>query len=288
MKKILFIIALFFVFSCDIQTGIIPPELSVSPNDDTLEISSISDVTFYVSGTADEDLTRFKIVTDPYVYGLDTLYPTFTHSMGVNAKISIPDVLPELTDDSLITVTFNLSDAFNSIEIIKYLRVVSGYGFISQDSTKLTYGGRDSLMFYSQNNKTALKYDQITLTNFDMVFIYDDSYGFVLASPDAFFVANNLISLAISGYAASGRNKTKMNKFSTDYNLVDARFLYNLTVSQTFINDDGGNGDGISDVQKDDVIAFENESGLKGIIHITDTDIAKKSLSFEMKIQRFE
>ncbi len=286
MKKILFIASLFLLFSCLPKQQIIPPTISVSPADSVLCISAITKVTYHIKGRGDEDLTAFKITTKPYIFYKDTTYGVFTHSMEYVATISIPDNLPELGADSLIAVTFTLSDAFNDAKAVRYLRVVPGYGSVLTDSTTMCYNS-DSAFFFSFENNRLYKYSEIsaTDTNFDLVMMYNSSDGFVFASPDAYYVSQKISDIGLS-YSGSGRIKTIMNKSTIDFSDVDARFLYNLTVSGSYINDDGNLGNGVAGLKAGNVVAFETHAKKKGIIKITNIDANLKTLSFKYAIQK--
>lgn len=283
MKNVMFILGLLLIFSCFPNQDIIPPDLTVSPSD-TTEISSISPVTFNILGFGNEELSRFKISTVPFVYSEDTSFVALTNSIVLKSKISIIDNIPELGEDSIITVTFKLIDKYNTTEIVRYLKVISGYGYVDEDSAKLLYG-TDTNFFYSCSTKSSFSFSEITKTNIDLVFIYDATDGFVLASPNAFYISDKLNFIGLF-YDATGRNQTKMNKFSTDFSQVDAKFLYYLTVSGSFINDNGGNGYGSSNLKANDVIAFETENLKKGMIKIISTSIPEKSITFKIKIQK--
>jgi len=282
MKNVLFILGLLLFFSCFPNQDIIPPDLNVSPTD-TVEISSISPVTYDISGFGNEELKRLKIFTVPYVFSKDTSFIALTHSFSFKSKITIIDDIPELGDDSIISVSFKLSDNYNSTEIVRYLKIISGYGYIDEDSEKLVFNSfTDTNFFYSCVTKSSLKLSEITKTNNDFAFIYDTTDGFVLASSDAFYISQKLHSF----YDATDKNQTTMNKFSTDFEEIDSKFLYYLTISGTYINNDAGLGNGISELKTGDIIAFETQNSKKGIIQILSTNIPEESITFRMKIQR--
>ncbi len=283
IKNILNLLLITILFAnCEPEPKMEPPTLNITPQD-TQEISSIFPVTFHINGFANEDLKSFNISTAPYFFEFDSIFGTFKHTLEMDITIELPELLPDLTSDSLISVTFELSDNYDKTTIIRILKVVDGFPPIITNSATLTYK-HDSALFYSFDTETALTFEQITDRNFDLILLKDDTYGFVLASPSAALPANTLTDIGYT-YSASNKNKTSMMNFNTNFDDVDNRFIYYLDVSNSYIDDNVGYGVGITNLEENDIIAFKTFSGKKGVMMITHIDSLTNSLSFSYKYQ---
>ena len=101
----------------------IPPELTVTPEDQQ-NISAINNVTYNIKGFGNEDLKSFKLYTTPYFYKFDTTFGTFVHSLNFEITLQLPEILQDLPDDSIITVTFELADSYDKTTVIRTLKVI--------------------------------------------------------------------------------------------------------------------------------------------------------------------
>jgi hypothetical protein len=277
-------ILMFFLFSCK-KPPMLPPSITVFPEDSIIQISPVKPDTFRIKAFSNEDLYKLEIYTNPNIYSLDSVFPTFTHSLDFSIIISVGDQIQSLPEDSIIKLKFTLRDHYMFDTVVKYLKLVSGYGKISEDSAELSYG-HDSAFFYSFESKVALTFNNIQKKKFDLIFIDDTSgsNGFILCSPDAFYPSNKLSEIAYN-YNATDQNHTKINGFATDYSDIDAKFLYNLDISDGYINDNEGDGGGHAHLKKGDILAFQLASGRKGVLKVTKLDSAKLKIGFVYKIQ---
>ncbi|MBN2893750.1 MAG: hypothetical protein JXL97_17910 [Bacteroidales bacterium] len=282
MKKIIFIIIVGLFVSCIQKIPPDPPILTVKPDTNVI-ISPIDPVTFVINGYSAEDLTRFEIETTPFFYATDSVFKSFTHEYNFEATLNFPEILPGLTEDSIVTVTFHLFDGFNSTLKTVKMRVVSGYPIIRQDTATLVFG-HDTTMFYASKYGEELYYISNEDLSIDFVLVYDNTLGFVIASPDAFYVSQKMVDLSYI-YTTIGKNHTKITKFSTTIGSVTPKFLYYMTVSDAYINDNAGNGVGEEDLKIGDMLAFKCGDGRKGVLQVTDVNHATKSLTFFVKVQ---
>ncbi len=284
MKKYVFIFLLIFMISCDDNVDLIPPRLTIS-YDTTATLSVISPIIVTVSGYANEDLVSFKFITQPYLFEYDTVFPTYTHNFTKEIEIKITDkYLENLTSDSLMTLKFEIKDGFNTVTDEKHIRITNAYPLYELSFSKLCYK-KDSAFFYSFDFKQSLDFQQISNSVFDIVGLYDDSLGFILASADAFYISQKLNELAYI-YDSSHRRHTSLQKLNVDFNDVTAKYLYYLTVGEQSIDDNGGNGTGVNDLKVGDVVAFKMNGDVKGVIGITGEDVTNKRMTFTVKIQQ--
>lgn len=282
MKNIFFLVLVSLFASCIVKVPPDPPTLTVKP-DTNVEISPISPVTFTIKGFGAEDLTKFEIETTPFFYKTDTVFQTFVHSYDFEPTLHIPELLPGLGEDSIVKVVFTLYDGFNAAQKTVNMKVVSGYPVISQDTAKLTYS-KDTMYFYSTRYKEEMYYESQEDRELDFVLIYDETLGFVLASPSAFFVSTSLLDFGLT-YNTSGKNHTRITRFTTPMGAVTPKFLYYMEVTDSFIDNNTGNGVGEENLEVGDMLAFETNDGRKGVLQVTSVNHNTKSLSFYMKIQ---
>ncbi len=250
-----------FVFSCK-EPDLIPPNMTVTPTDSLIIVSPLKPVTFEITGFGNEDLKKFEITTTPYLFSVDTEMTGFSHNFYYKKKVEIPDLLPNLGKDSLVTVTFSLSDSYNTTKQTRTLRITAGYPQLTEDTVDL-YFAFDSAMFYSALNKQKLTFVE-TNQDFDMVAINDDNLGFVIASPNAFFAKLKLQQLSYN-YDIDNKRITKFEKFSTLESEITPQFVYRMQVGENYINNDGNFGYGVNSLNKNDFIGFETQEGIKGV-----------------------
>lgn len=275
------VLTIFALGSCG-NTELEPPKMTILPDDSIISISPINPVTFNVSVFSNEDLKKFEIETDPFVFKFDTSFSGFMHELKYRKKIEIPDTIAGLASDSLIHITFRASDAYTTVEQHKILKVESGYTNLIND-TQTLYFQVDSAMFYSAIDTVSLKFDEINY-NFDVVMIYDQNDGFVLASPDAYYVKLKMPSLSYS-YDNTGQRTTKFLKFSTNFDEITPRFVFYLDVNDSYIDENAGYGYGVAYLQKNNTIAFETDEGKKGVLIIDSLNSDTKMMQFRVKVQ---
>lgn len=285
MKKYVFIfLSMIFTACVTTEPTLKPPTLKISP-DTITGISVISPTTFTINGNANEDIVDFSVTTMPYIDEFDTTFASFTHSFSKQLTFRLTDAnMPELDADSIINVVFEISDMFSSTKVERYMKVYNGYPLYDIDSAKLCYM-YDSAFFYSFDYFSEFTFSEIQNYIFDLVVLYDDNLGFIIASADAFYISQKLNELAYI-YNSSNRRHTSLSKISIGFNDVTAKYLYFLSVSEQYINDNGGNGVGVDHLEVGDVIAFKHLNGKKGAILITEADPINKKLAFTFKFQQ--
>ena len=281
MKKILTILIVLAFATCK-SPEMVPPSMTITPEDSIIYISPINPVTFEIKIFSNEDLKGFKIETSPYLFQLDTSFSGFVHTMNYRKKITIPDTIVGLGEDSTIMVTFRASDSYNFDEQYRTLKVQSGYPKLKSD-TETLYFVFDSSMFYSAIDLKKMKFGEIS-NNFDIIMIYDSNDGFVLASPDSYYAKLKLSNLTYN-YQNADQRTTKFLNFSTNFDDVTSRFIFYLAINETYINENEGNGYGISSLQKNDIIGFETDEGKKGILIIDSLNTNAKMMKFRLKVQ---
>jgi len=281
MKKILTILIVLAFATCK-SPEMVPPSMTITPEDSIIYISPINPVTFEIKIFSNEDLKGFKIETSPYLFQLDTSFSGFVHTMNYRKKITIPDTIVGLGEDSTIMVTFRASDSYNFDEQYRTLKVQSGYPKLKSD-TETLYFVFDSSMFYSAIDLKKMKFGEIS-NNFDIIMIYDSNDGFVLASPDSYYAKLKLSKLTYN-YQNADQRTTKFLNFSTNFDDVTSRFIFYLAINETYINENEGNGYGISSLQKNDIIGFETDEGKKGILIIDSLNTNAKMMKFRLKVQ---
>ncbi|MBN2663954.1 MAG: hypothetical protein JXR68_09925 [Bacteroidales bacterium] len=284
MKKYVFIfLSMIFAACVTTEPTLKPPLMKIFP-DTIVGISVISPVSFTINGSANEDIVNFSVTTTPFIDEFDTIFPSFTHSFSKQFVFALTDAnMPDLDADSTITVIFEVNDSYNKTVVERYMKVYNGYPLYSVDSTELCYM-YDSTFFYSLDYFSDFTFSQIQNFIFDMVVLYDNNLGFVIASPDAFYISQKLNELAYI-YNSSNRRHTSFSKISIGFNAVTAKYLYFLSVSEQYINENGGNGVGVDHLEVGDVIAFKHNNGKKGAILITQADPVTKKLAFTFKFQ---
>ncbi len=259
------------------------PDLTVMP--DTLQpVSPIDPAKFYISGYGDEDLKRFTITTNPFIYSFDTTFGVFTHVFNKTVSMTAFDNM-QINDDSIITVKFVLSDDFHKTEAVRYLRLLEGY-----PPVKYSYGRlcscNDSNLFYSAALLKGYNCENRIDGYVDFLFIVDTTYGYTISSPDAPYSAAFLTNHNCY-YNTDNKNHTHLSKTSIDVNSIDPKLLYNLEVEDSYIGSNPEYGTGITDLHKNDEIAFISHDNRKGIIKIRNIDYQNKCIIFDIYTQAY-
>ncbi len=284
MKKLVFIIFISLLYSCIDRQSPEPPELTVLP-DSMINISSINSVSYKVEAFANEDLVDFSVESDPNFLIFDSTFNAFTHYFDYNINVNINDNLQGLSEDSIITLTFQIRDSYNTSTETRQLKVVNDYPEIKIDSGQMCYN-KDSAFFYNFEYKTGYTFAEIEDYKFDLVLLYDDDLGYIFASPSAFYISQKLDEFNYQ-YNSSNRRNTKLAQINTIFDEITAKNLYNLNVSEEYINDNQGNGVGVNDLLTGSMLSFELDNGLKGILIITFINESAKKVYFKYKIQKY-
>jgi len=283
-KLLIFFSIILLISSCIDKEAPDLPNVIITP-DTILEISPIDPVSYVITASSEEDLTGFKITSNPSIFIKDSTFENFTHEISVSTKIKLPQILQGLPEDSIVILTFEVSDTENTIQIEKQLKVVRGYIDILSDSTTMT-SLPDGLFFYSTSDTTVHAYEEgMDMSNIDLAFIHDYDLGYTLCSPNANIVRDKLLEADIQ-YDATNKNLTKLTSFPNTYWFdINYKTIYNLSLVEEYVNGDPTNGIGINDLFPSKIIAFETHDQRKGVIQIKSTTKNGKQLEFYIKVQ---
>ncbi len=285
IKYIIFFSIILLIYSCIDKTAPDLPVVVITP-DSIMEISPIAPVYYKITATSDEDLTGFKLTSKPSIFIRDSSFGNFTHEISISSKIKLPQIVYGLSDDSLVTLIFEISDTENTIEIEKTLKVVRGYIDVLLDSVTMT-SQPDGFFFYSSADTAVYAYEEgMDMSNIDFVFLHDNQLGYIFCSPNANIVKEKLLESEIE-YSISTQNHTKLTSFlNTSWSDINYKTIYNLSVVEEFIDGNPSYGVGLNDLYSSQIIAFETYDGRKGAIQIKNTTKNERHLEFVLKIQK--
>lgn len=123
----------------------------------------------------------------------------------------------------------------------------------------------------------------LTSSDADLVFLYQDSYGKMVASPNADYISQLRGYNNYGGYTKPSRY-TNIKKVSNSLNYyADIETLANMSVSSDYIGGKQSLGKGVSNLSSGDVIIYETSSGEKGALQITTGTFSKVSGTFTVK-----
>ena len=260
-KTIIFsILVLIFISSCFKTPEPIPPRLYIEPEAETLNISVIHPVTFYIRAKSDEDLKSFSVTTSPFIYAFDTTFGNFVHSFTKTITIHLPSELSQVPEDSLITVQFILKDYYNTKIVTKFLHIVAPYPELFEDTIVLYFPRSPS--FYDTQERTT-RDSTAQRGSFDLVYAFSTDDGITIASPDAFWL-ESVFAANSRSYSASGQRHTKINYSNVEFNDMDKRFMYYLTVNPHYIESNQAYGIGVEALTLNSVFVFQTQDNIKG------------------------
>ncbi len=281
MKKIAyFIFAIIFVAGCK-PKELVPPQLEISPDDSVIECSNVKPAVLHITATGQEDLISFKIETNPVMYRFDTTFPAFTHRYIDSFVIKIPEGI-ELPSDSIIIASFTVADPYNSTTIVKYLQVVDAYPDLIQDTIKL-YTPKLGKSFFDLVTHQLLD-TTAEPGSFDIAFVVSKDGGYTLTSPNAPWLASTLQDQGIN-YNAEQQRITKIARSLVDYDAMDDRYIYYMTVTERYLFNTPSYGIGVEALALSNTLIFEAQDGRKGAIKVVGIQPADSAIILGIKYQ---
>jgi len=280
-KTIYFLILIILYSSCSENLQPIPPEITVSP-DSIIEISIVKTADFKVEINSTEKLRKLQITSEPSVINIDTSFNQFTHNIELEFKFKIPEVLLNLITDSIITISFVAIDDYNKTEVKRQVKVIQGYPMIKEYQFKMEPQPNGNI-FYSFSKDSLQNVSNYSNSIPELVYLKDNIFGNVICSPDANWIAEELISQI--SYNSNQMNTTNIQKIYTNWLDIDAQYLHELYVSNEYINGSQANGIGIITFKEGNIFAFQLINKIKGVARISSISLIDNSLIFDVKIQ---
>ena len=286
ITKYIFLILIVIIlpfYSCIDTSAPSPPEVTVS-HDTIAVISPIHDITYTINANSSEELIKFELTSSPSIFKKDSTFENFVYVNSFYFKLKLPDNLPPLPDDSIITLSFHVYDSENTTTIQRSLKVIPGYTAIYKYTVELN-APPDSNFFYSTSNNETYILDSLNEQATDLVFIYDSQLGYTICSPDASWVLEKLLEFGLD--SLENKNHTKIKTITdVSWDIMDFIYIYGLTLTQENINDIPSNGVGVDRLSTDDIIAIETHDGRKGVLKITEISKDAEKITFVIRIQK--
>ncbi len=281
MKKLAYIfLSIILITGCQ-PKDLEPPKLDISPQDSIIECSNVKPAIISVLATAQEDITSFKIETNPIIFRFDTTFPAFTHRYIDSFVIKIPEGI-ELPSDSIITASFTVSDPYNSSTVVKYLRVVDAYPDLIED-TIILHTPLTGKSFFDLATRQILD-TTAEPGSFDIAFVVSNDGAYTLTSPDAPWLQTTLEDQGIT-YNSEAQRITKMNRSLVDYDAMDDRYIYYMTVTERYLYNTPSYGIGVEALSLGNTIIFQAQDGRKGAIKVVGMQPADSAIILGIKYQ---
>lgn len=282
MKFQKFIILFILLEGCLSTIKNTPSSMKITP--DTVQNASVvKQAYFYIDCRGNEILKSFRITTYPPFYQLDTVLPPLSHTYIKKLYVTIPQKIQDSMMNREVEFEFELFDTYTSIKQKRKVRISNPYKPLYVDSARL-YFHKDSAFFYSFGLAKKLKITELTNTNFDLVFVYNNNSLFTICSPNAPFVRQELYKFPLD-YAETNKNITFFERTYIQENQITEPFVFLYTVRFEYIANSQSNGIGVSNLINNNVIAFKTSDNRKGFIVIKNIDFSRKSLTFKYYIQ---
>ena len=283
IKYLFFILIIIQFYSCIDDSPPDPPKVTISP-EIIMEISPINDVVYTITASSPEELVNFKLTCSPSIFKMDSSFASLVHTITFKTKLKLPEITATLPDDSIITLSFQISDTENSTIITRSIKIVPGYTGIYQFTSELNAPPDSNFLYSTINNETFIL-DSLDNEATDIVFIYDPELGYTLCSPDANWISEKLLEFDLE-YSTENKNHTKLKTITGSWEIMNFEYIYKLNLTEENINDIPSNGVGVDEITTDNIIAFETHDGRKGVLKITELSKEAEKISFELKVQK--
>jgi hypothetical protein len=127
------------------------------------------------------------------------------------------------------------------------------------------YSLSSSMMYYINGSYTSTTSGYSTYG--DIAFAYNTEHGKMLCSPDAPIITE-IFSIGGVTYSTSDKNHSKIMKYTaTDFEDLTYSIIKNINIIEESII---SGSIGVDNLVVGDMIAFENEEGIKGVISVDD------------------
>jgi len=285
MKKYFIIILLFLnvLVSCvEIQPSQ-PPTITITP-DELTEISILKPVIYTVTVFSNEDLKKFKLTSTPTIFVKDTTFGEYSHHLTFSFSLKLPNITYSTYNDSLVTLKFEVSDEFNTTIKTSQLKITQGYPAVINKSIELE-AQPDGLMFYSFSADSLYTLANVAKDSAELAFVWHSTYKHVLCSPDAHFL--NTVLQEYYPFDNTIMLHTKAQRLYSDWDEIDAKYLYEYVVSEYYINGNLSNGVGVNNCENGYIIGFELIDGRKGALEITNVLKTTNKIYLNIKIQEY-
>ncbi len=118
--------------------------------------------------------------------------------------------------------------------------------------------------------------------NADLAFAWQNDFGYSICSPNAKWI-KTLFNFNGIVYNTADKKTTKIMLYTGgSFEDITDETLQNLVVQNVEVS---GGGNGLNHLQNDDLVAFETQSGQKGIIKVVNNSKVLKQLFCEIKYQ---
>lgn len=138
-----------------------------------------------------------------------------------------------------------------------------------------------------KNMMIAINGNKITETNgnaqnADIAFIWHNTYGYALVSPDAQWISDIFNTQGIE-YNNTQKHKTKIQLSDSSWKYFNDKNINNWNIKSQNLKEK--NGIGVQNLIPNNVIVFETQNGIKGAIQLKNTLKSEKYLLLDIKFQ---
>jgi hypothetical protein len=281
--KILFYIfsIILILSSCIERIPPEPPGITIA-QDSILEISILKPVKYDIEVHSNEELIGFVLTSNPPVFKKDTSFAKFSHDVSFSFVLNLPFITAGLPDDSIITLTMEVSDKYNKTKATRFLKVIQGYPAIIIRTIKLE-SVPEGQLFYSFSADSLFYISDNSFEFTELAFYLHSTLHYVLCSPDSKWLNDQLIEFY--PYDNTIMLHTRLQRLYSDWDEIDAEYLYEFAITEGFINGSPSLGVGADNLINEDILGFELTDGRKGAIQVFQRTKSGNSISLNIKIQ---
>ena len=237
------------------------------------------DISLYVNndGNAPAELGTFTVKDNSGIVYKKNLYGYYDHFYY---DYTVPD---DAEIGSTITLIFEATEKYSGNITADTFYFEVNYDLYS-DYNSLYFNGStlyEQMMMYFDYG--YIHTTDGTSSYGDIAFVWDDTYGYSLVSPDAPWIISVFNENNVD-YDTTNKRTTLLAPYTgnTSWDQISANTIYNFTINPTTVS---GGGYGIQNLQEGDIIMFKTQNNVKGAIYISylGEDNGSKTLYLEAK-----
>ncbi len=119
-------------------------------------------------------------------------------------------------------------------------------------------------------------------TDGDLAFVWQNTYGYSVCSPDAQWIADLFIANGVT-YTTSDKKNTKIQKYSGNWADLNEETINALQITSETVQ---GGGNGVQGLSEGDILIYETADGRKGAIKITSNAKITKYMTADFVYQK--
>lgn len=278
------VLGMAFLFASCGETYVNSPEVTLEPNSDTVGVVAAPGESVEFTFAMSSEYTDASWQYDIYE-GANELVAKTDYTVAATYTFEVPADAAK-GDSYTLVFTAYIGEEDNMVTNSKSVTIDVDPGFpvlTVYSGVTMTYVSTDAGSSFLLNTSDGQMYpgDNADASALDIAFVWQNTYGYSLVSPDAGWIAD-LLSINGETYTTSDKNHTKIMKYTGTWEDLTDEAVDALTVTEAEIT---GGGFGVQGVEEGEIIVFETAAGTKGAIKVGTNAKVTKNMTADVKVQ---